>query len=58
MNNKELIEKLNENSVTPSYSKEGDAGLDIIAISKTIVKNIEGNPFKATIEVIEKKYLL
>jgi dUTP pyrophosphatase len=29
------IKKLNENAVIPSYSKDGDAGMDLTAISKT-----------------------
>ena len=29
------IKKLNENVVTPTYSKDGDAGMDLVAISKT-----------------------
>lgn len=33
------IKKLNENAVIPKYSKLGDAGLDLTAISKSIVEN-------------------
>ena len=29
------IKKLNENAVTPSYSKAGDAGMDLVATSKS-----------------------
>ena len=34
---KVLFKKLNKHAVTPSYSKAGDAGLDITAISRDIV---------------------
>ena len=37
------IKKLNENAVIPSYSKQGDAGMDLVATSKIFDKygNIE-----------------
>ena len=34
---KVLFKKLNKQAVTPSYAKDGDAGLDITAISRDIV---------------------
>ena len=34
---KVLFKKLNKPAVTPSYAKDGDAGLDITAISRDIV---------------------
>lgn len=34
---KVLFKKLNKHAVTPSYAKDGDAGLDITAISRDIV---------------------
>lgn len=33
------IKKLVENAVIPAYSKKGDAGLDLTAVSKTIDEN-------------------
>jgi len=36
------IKKLNSTAVIPSYAKEGDAGLDLIAIDRI---KIEGEPF-------------
>ena len=33
------IKKLDENAVIPSYAKIGDAGLDLIAVSKNLVKS-------------------
>ena len=35
------IKKLNEDAVTPTYSKDGDAGMDLVATSKSLDK--EGN---------------
>ena len=37
------IKKLNENAVIPSYSKQGDAGMDLVATSKIFDKygNVE-----------------
>ena len=35
------IKKLNENAVIPTYSKDGDAGMDLVATSKSLDK--EGN---------------
>ena len=37
------IKKLNENAVIPSYSKQGDAGMDFVATSKIFDKygNVE-----------------
>ena len=29
------IKKLNENAVIPAYSQDGDAGMDLVAISKS-----------------------
>ena len=34
---KVLFKKLNKHAVTPSYAKDGDAGLDITAITRDIV---------------------
>ena len=36
------IKKLDENAVIPSYAKIGDAGLDLIAVSKNLVKSDGG----------------
>lgn len=33
------VKKLDEKAVIPAYSKPGDAGMDIVAISKTMVDN-------------------
>lgn len=35
------IKKLHENAVIPSYSKEGDCGLDLTAISVTTVDKVD-----------------
>ena len=35
------IKKLSKNSVLPTYSKDGDAGMDLVATSKSLDK--EGN---------------
>ena len=35
------LKKLQENAVLPNYSKPGDAGLDLTAISMKIVDNNE-----------------
>lgn len=35
------IKKLTDNAVTPQYSKQGDAGLDLVAVSKETVTIME-----------------
>lgn len=40
------IKKLNEDAVTPTYSKDGDAGMDLVATSKSFDK--DGNAVYGT----------
>ena len=40
------IKKLNENAVIPQYAHPTDAGLDLVAVSKS--KDIDGDTLKLT----------
>lgn len=47
------IKKLNENAVIPTYSKQGDAGMDMVAVSKTEQKDFVEYDTGISVEIPE-----